>query len=218
MSKIIAFCGSKSSGKSTSATTFIELVGSAGVEELAIAGHLKTACAEVFQVDYDKFINPALKEVELDDFILLDRQNLAALLKAFMVEEYDFDQVIRPHCGRICRTPRALLQYIGTEVLHPIDPLIHMKVAMKKRDPNKTTLITDLRFKAEFNYLIGNPDFLPVYVKNSGAEMAASADAHPSERQYEEFKAKCYLLNNEGSMADLKSGITEFISKSLGAL
>lgn len=214
MRNVVAFCGSKGSGKSTSATLFKELV-TLPVEEIAIAGHLKEACARVWKMDINLFLDPALKEVELEDFIVLERAELQALLKEFMVHDYVFDQHVRPHLGRICRTPRALLQYIGTEVLHPIDSLIHIKVAMAKKDPAKITLITDLRFAAEFNYLKEkhDADFLPVYVKNPSAEIKASVDAHASERDYVKFVARCRVLNNEASLQDLKSGINELIKE-----
>lgn len=209
---VIAFCGSKGSGKSTSAIVFKDLVG-VPTEEIAIAGHLKEACARVFSVEYDKFINPKLKEVELEDFIVLDAKNLKALLAEFLVKDYNYDSVVRPHIGRVLRTPRGLLQYIGTEVLHSIDPLIHVKVAFQKKDPTKITIITDLRFVAEFEYFNSSESFLPVYVKNAAAELTASVDAHPSERQFELFKARCYLLNNEGSMADLNVEISKLIQE-----
>jgi energy-coupling factor transporter ATP-binding protein EcfA2 len=210
MSKIVAFCGSKGSGKSTSATLFKEVF-PGEVEEIAIAGHLKTACAQVFGVDHNKFIDPSLKEVELEDYLVLDRAGIENLLKAFLVENIEYDAHVRPHLGKVIRTPRQLLQYIGTEVLHPIDPLVHVKVAMAKRNPDMVCLITDLRFKAEFEYFKREheADFFPVYVKNPAAEIAASVDAHPSERQYESFVPKCTVLSNEGTLAELKAKLQE---------
>lgn len=209
---IIAFCGSKGSGKSTSATLFKELIG-APTEEIAIAGHLKDVAAKVFDVDYNKFIDPKLKEVELEDFVLLNSDNLKTLMASFFVTDYSYDKHIRPHLGRVLRTPRALLQYIGTEVLHPLDPLIHVKTALKKKDPNKLTVITDLRFVAEFKYFNASKEFVPVYVKNAAAELAASVDAHPSERQFENFKSSCRLLSNEGNMEELRTGLRTLITE-----
>lgn len=192
----LAFCGSKGSGKSTSATVFKELF-SGPTEEIAIAGHLKEVCSHVFEVDFDKFINPALKEVELETFVVLSAGNICAVLRKFFLKDINFDAHVRPHIGRVLRTPRALLQYVGTEILHPIDPLIHVKVAVKKKDPTKLTLITDLRFVAEFDYFSELADFVPVYVKNTAAENAAAADSHPSERQFFSFVNRCRFLNNE---------------------
>lgn len=211
---VIAFCGSKGSGKSTSATILKEFV-NAETEEIAIAGHLKEVCSKVFKIDYDKFINPDLKEVELDELTVLDSQNLVDLLLAFDVRNINSNEFIRPHLQRVLRTPRALLQYIGTEVLHPIDPLIHVKMAMKNKDANKLTIITDLRFLQEFNYFEENhtDEFLPVYVRNFMAESRASSDVHPSERQFELFKNKCIALNNNSTISDLRNGIMDLVKK-----
>lgn len=202
---IVAFCGSKGSGKSTSADLFKAFV-MKPTEEIAIAGHLKEVCAKIFGISYARFIDPTLKEVELEDYIVLDAANVQAVLKAFFIEKYDYDNHVRTHIGRVIRTPRALLQYIGTEVLHPIDPLVHVKVALKKKNPDRLTLITDLRFIAEFNYFKENyaTGFTPVYVRNPAAELKASVDAHPSERQFEQFKMQCRILDNQGSMDELR--------------
>lgn len=213
MGKIVAFCGSKGSGKSTSAAIFKE-VSTSEVEEIAIAGHLKEACAKVWNVSMSQFLDPKLKEVEFMTYIVLGRKDLETLLREFNITA-SVDNYTRPHIGRIIRTPRMLLQYIGTEVLHPIDPLVHIKMAMVKRDKTKTTLITDLRFVAEFRYLKENYDseFVPVYVQNPYAEVAASVDSHPSERQYIEFIPQCRLLPNMRTLSDLRSDITRLVTE-----
>lgn len=213
---VIAFCGSKGSGKSTSATLFKELI-QAPTEEIAIAGHLKEVCSRVFNVDFDKFVNPALKEVELEDFIVLTSDTVKTVLREFFVTEFEYNTHVRPHIGRILRTPRTLLQYIGTEVLHPIDPLIHVKAALKKKDPAKLTVITDLRFVAEFDYFCGVENFVPVYVRNVEAERVASTDAHPSERQLFLFNTKCRLLpNDEKTFSLLRERLTALIKEIYG--
>lgn len=213
---VIAFCGSKGSGKSTSATLFKETF-TGPTEEIAIAGHLKEVCAKVFNLDINYFLDPKLKEVELDELIVLDLKNLMQVLTDFMVNPVDKDRHCRPHVGKVLTTPRSLLQYIGTEVLHPIDPLIHIKVMIAKKDPNKLTLITDLRFAAEFEYLkTSSLTFTPVYVKNSIAEMRASSDSHASEREYVLFKNRCKELDNESNLGDLRSSIKGLIKEFYG--
>ena len=211
---VIAFCGSKGAGKSTSSVLF-NTVARLETEEIAIAGHLKTSCAEAFLLSMNLFLDPTLKEVELENFIVLDKANIESVLTLFDIKDFNYNSHVRPHIGRIIRTPRGLLQYIGTEVLHPIDPLIHAKIAIKNKNPNKLTTITDLRFVEEFNFFktqLGD-NFTPVYVKNSKAEIAASVDPHPSERQLALFKNKCYLLDNEHSIDLLKVGITKLIAE-----
>jgi len=203
---ILAFCGSKGSGKNTSADIFKEITG-VEVEELALAGHLKETCAEIFGIDYENFVNQELKERDLDTFICLDSENITAFLNAFNINGFIFDTHIRPHIGKILKTPREVLQYTGTEILHTIDPLIHAKMVVEKRDPTKVTILTDLRFVNEFNYFELRDDFTAVYVKNSAAEMVANKDPHPSEQELHEFKSFCYELDNQGSLIDLRENI-----------
>ncbi len=208
MNGIVAFCGSKGAGKSTSSDIF-KIFFHGEIEEVALAGHLKISCSEVFGVDMDKFLIPALKEVELENYVNLTQKNIEALLAAFNVTEFTYNDHVRPHVGKVLISPRKLLQYIGTEVLHPLDPLIHVKTMLAKKDPNKLTLITDLRFLNEFNYLNENysDNFVPYYVKNSRAELAAEDDTHPSERELLLFRDKCNLLPNETSLSELKRRI-----------
>lgn len=212
---IIAFCGSKGSGKSTSATIFTGLY-KGPTEELAFAGHLKNSCSKVFDVEMKYFLDPALKEVELDSYVNLTRQNLEALMKEFQVEAYDYDKHIRPHVGQVFDTPRRLLQYIGTEVLHPIDPLIHVKITLKLKDPNKLSIVTDLRFMQEFKALADREDFVGVYVYNMAAENRAASDGHASEKGVFEFKDQCILLPNNGSMIELENYLKSLIEMEYG--
>lgn len=207
---VIAFCGSKGSGKSTSASIF-KTIFNGPTEELAFAGHLKNVCSKVFNVDMKYFLDPKLKEVELDSYINLTGTNIQSVLKEFYITEYDFDTHVRPHMGRVFYTGRSLLQYVGTEVLHPLDPLIHVKVTMKNKDPNKLSIITDLRFTQEFEYLEKRDDFVPVYVHNVQAEEAAKSDTHPSERQLELFKDRCLKLDNNLTLHSLQSFLTHLV-------
>lgn len=213
---IIAFCGSKFSGKSTSASIFKDLIGTQ-TEEIAIAGHLKEAASRVFKLNMSLFLDPALKEVELDEMVLLTRDRVEGIMREFDVNDYTYDAHIRPHVGRVIRTPRALLQYLGTEVLHPIDPLIHVKKAIRKKDPAKLTVITDLRFAAEFDYFnTGSYEFTPVYVRNAAAEARASVDGHASERQFELFRTRCTLLPNDGNMIELSESLAGLVRRTYG--
>lgn len=212
---VIAFCGSKFSGKSTSATILKELF-QGETEELAFAGHLKEVCSKAFNVEMKYFLDPSLKEVELQNYVTLNKANIEQVFKLFDVTEYTYDKNVRPHISQVFDTPRSLLQYIGTEVLHPIDPLIHAKITMKKKDPTKLSIITDLRFLLEFEYLVqAHSDFIPVYVSNKTAESNASGDTHRSETDLKLFKSKCQTLDNNGDIPALKSGIQKIIDKSI---
>lgn len=213
---ILAFCASKKSGKSTS-FEFLKEAYSGEIEELALAGHLKKVCAQVFNIDMQYFTDQDLKERELNKYVVLRVTELDQIYKEFGVYEQvkqEYNKYYRDHNGKVLYTPRKLLQYIGTEVLHPIDPLIHVKTALRIKDKNKLTVVTDLRFKAEYDYFLtqNDYDFKPFYIKNNLAEEAAKADLHPSERQLELFKDECLVIDNNGSLGDLKNQINNLVS------
>lgn len=214
MIKLVAFCGAKESGKSTSAELFKSLI-SRATEEIAFAGHLKTTCSKVFGVDMKYFLDPKLKEVELPNFIRLTKDLIEQVFAEFEITEYDYDKHIRPHMGQVFDTGRRLLQYIGTEVLHPLDKLIHVNITMKKVNPNVITLVTDLRFPQEFDAVYTNPEFLPVYVDNKRAEDAAAADSHASERGWQQFKDRCVRLDNNGDLSQLTANLKKLIEERL---
>lgn len=214
MIKIIAFCGAKESGKSTSAVLFKQLV-SSETEEVAFAGHLKTACSKVFGLGMENFLDTKLKEKELENYINLTPETIEQVFAEFEITEFTFDQHVRKHVGQVFDTPRKLLQYIGTELLHPLDKLIHVNFALKKVNPDVITLVTDLRFPQEFDAMHGREDFLPVYVSNVKAELAAEADSHASEKGWQKFKDRCVVLDNNGTLADLTEKLKTLVVERL---
>lgn len=209
--KLVAFCGAKESGKSTSAELFKTLVTDSKINEVAFAGHLKNTCSKVFNIDMKYFIDTKLKESELDRYIHFSKETILAIFQEFGVNQYDFDTHVRPHMGQVVDTPRRLLQYVGTNLLHPIDPLIHVNVTLRNIDPTAVTLVTDLRFAQEFDALCNTPGFMPVYVSNLKAELNASTDSHPSERGWQLFRDRCVILDNNGSLADLTTNLKALI-------
>lgn len=210
--KLVAFCGAKESGKSTSAILFKDLIGQPTVE-VAFAGHLKEVCSQVFDVEMKYFLEPKLKERELNDYKQLTKERVEKIFELFDVTTFDYDKHIRPHTGQVFDTPRKILQYVGTEVLHPIDPLIHVNVTLKKINPDVITLVTDLRFPQEFDALYGREDFLPVHVQNTRAELAAEADSHASEKGWQKFKDRCVVLDNNGPISKLTDNLKQMIKE-----
>lgn len=198
MSKIIAFTGSKGSGKSTACKVLNQRLEK--VNSVMIAGTLKKAICETFEFDLDRLDDQVYKEAELSNPIELDRSSLIKIVEYFGVD-YNYDMHLRTHVGYIVYSLRELLQFIGTEVLHPIDPLIHIKAAEKELTKDGINVVTDLRFEQEFDYFNNsNYDFIPFYIQNFGAEAVAAGDTHPSETQLQNFKGKCTKITNNDDL------------------
>lgn len=206
--QILAFAGSKGSGKTTAFSVIANNF--TGVHEAMLAGKLKRGVCEVYGFDFNRLDDLAYKESELDIPVELTRDNLTAMATYFGVE-FDYDTHLRTHVGYTCDTLRHLLQYIGTEVLRGIDNDIHVKTVVRDLPKEGLVVITDLRFEGEFNYFYENHqnEFFPFYVKNNAAELAAEGDNHPSETDLQKFKNKCGLIDNNYSLQEYKATILE---------
>lgn len=211
---IIAFAGSKGSGKTTSFDIIKDTF--ENVHEVMLAGLLKKVCSEVFGFDETRLVDLAYKEEELEDPIMLTKDNLEKIVSQF-TDTINFDTQIRPFMGKILDTRRQVLQYIGTDVLHEVDKLVHTKTAVANMPKDGIIVVTDLRFEEEFNYFKENhaDEFFPFYIRNSAAEIAAEGDTHPSETQLHNFKNKCDLIDNNFSLADLRTKVINSVRKTL---
>lgn len=203
---IIAFAGSKGSGKTTSFETVLSNFD--GVTELMFAKKLKDICTEIFSLDPDRLNDQAYKESYFEDPIRLERVQIEQIITYFGYP-LNYDKDIRRHSGMMLETPRQLLQYVGTDLLHGVDKEIHIKSILDQIPEDGMAVITDLRFEQEFDYFEKNypGEFFPFYIKNSSAELAAEGDTHPSETQLQNFKNKCCLIDNNFTLQELKDKV-----------
>ncbi len=208
MKKIIGLTGVKGSGKTTT-FNFIKQLCPAAIE-IMIANKLKDVCAKVFNIPRIAFDDPKLKEVELSELVELDTDNISECIKLFNYTP-DFDSHIRPHIGKVLVHPRQVAQYIGTEVLRSVDPVIHCKQATVGMPEDGIFVVTDIRFPNEYDFFANDStcEFHPFYVKNTGAECAM--DTHSSEAFILEIGKKCVTLNNDGTIQELASRVEKLV-------
>lgn len=205
--KVIGICGSKGAGKTTVYQMLKEVYGDL-LQEVPLADHLKETCAKVSGLKLEYFVSQDLKERELENYVVLTEDRIKSIFEAFNLkegEDYKYDENVRPHISRVFYTPRQMLQYVGTEVLRPIDPLIHVKTVIAKCQEGKVAVVPDVRFNSEFDYFSKNSDsFLPLYVNNNDAEAAAATDGHKSELEFRDFAGKCFKIDNNGTLHQLR--------------
>lgn len=211
---IIAFAGYKGSGK----TTAFEIVKNkySEVYEVTLAKHLKTVLSQVFEIPINYFKDPNLKDLELENEVYLEKEQIASVIKAFNKEPI-YDTQVRPFMGKVLYTPRTLMQFIGTEILHKIDPLIHTKYAVSNMPDSGTVIVTDIRFYKEFLYFEENfkKEFNLFYINNLNAETLAYKDKHSSEKELDFFKSRGIYIDNNGYLEDFKINVLSHIRRTL---
>lgn len=211
--KVIAFAGSKGAGKTTAFEALRQEFKN-GLYELTLAGHLKKVCAEAFKIDESEFHDPVLKEAPLEDPIYIEAPQIDLIIRCFGYEP-EYNDHIRPFVGTVVNTRRQLLQFIGTDVLHKVDKLIHVNYAAQSMPKDGLVVITDLRFLNEFDYFNDKhkDEFVPFYIKNHRAELAAEGDTHPSEKQLLLFRDKCEAIDNNSDMVDFQKRVVSRIKE-----
>jgi hypothetical protein len=202
---VFGLIGAKGAGKTTAFKIMKEL--NPEIVEITLAKKLKETCANIFELPFEIFDDPKLKEKTLDIPIYLSRDSIEAILISFG-QVLNFNAYIRHHIGKIFTTPRKAMQYIGTEILRSIDENIHCEQASENINGKKSAVVTDIRFPSEAKFFQKNyNDFLMLYIKNTHAEMAAQVDNHASERHLETLKKGALIIENETSIDAFEKNI-----------
>lgn len=104
------------------------------------------------------------------------------------------------------KSPRELLQLLGTEVGRSIDSEVWIKSCFNKLDPNKRWAITDVRFPNEAAAIKERGGII-IKVVRDGFD-SGSRNEHASESQIDQIPCD-YLLTNYGSLDDLRSQVQD---------
>ncbi len=214
MRKVIVLVGPKSCGKTTTFNLLKENVErdfeGKVVVELTLAGKLKSTVGSVFNLSHAQLNDPVLKEAYLEDPIYIEAAQVEALVEQFG-HKADYNTHIRDHVGKVCNTPRELLQYVGTQVLRRLDDNIHINTLIKQinDDENRVYVVTDARFTNEFEFFekAFGRNFVPLYIKNPNAEVIADQATHESETQYRQFRNRCALVDNNSTIPHLLNNV-----------
>ncbi len=150
MNKIIAIAGRKLSGKSLLSKTLIE----EGFEKFSFADYLKKTVSNFFQLQPEDLYDQVRKEKEFDTFLVWNEE----VAKGYS-QVVDVDLVPVGHFGTVIKTPRQLLQFVGTEILKSYDKLFHVKKTIENLNPSKNYVCDDLRFPEERDALRHVKDF-----------------------------------------------------------
>lgn len=198
---IISLVGAKQSGKTTSAHILQEMF--SGAYMTAIADKLKIECSVAYDIDPIHFHSQDLKEKSMIYPIRTKIENLSHIIESFKL--YPDQRVNVPSDVLLelattnLRTPRDIMQHIGMFVRKVFGKHVHLKHLDLSND---ITIVSDVRFKNEFDYLdkLAGYIHIPLYIHNKEAEN--SGDNHVSEQEYKKFIKKCTLVDNNDKDID----------------
>lgn len=205
MTILLGLCGAKYAGKTSTFNILKEL--NPAIQEITLAKQMKKVCSRVFSLPMRFFDDPSLKEAQLTQPVYLSTTILEALLIAYNLPLKR--DLYRKHVGKTLDTPRRILQYVGTEFLRTIELQIHCRVANDSlKSDTKVAVVTDIRFPDEREFFEKHSsNFMMVYVRNTKAENVANTDTHASEKYLTDLKLNALIIDNDGTLADLRNEI-----------
>ncbi len=206
--KVIAFCGPAGSGKDTCHLALAEL-GLVNEQKIALAGNLKKLCGRFFHIHPSVFEDRILKEKEFDYSEPLTEENIRNLaMAAYEMLPYDVSKMgdLTKHVGVKFRSPRHMLQYVGTEIIrNTLDITWHLRGAFADETKTGIYAITDLRFASEAEFvknLLGDRVRI-CFINNTNVKIDMS---HPSESEVLKIKDMegVTVVDNSSTIEDLK--------------
>lgn len=229
--KIIGLIGPKGSGKDASYEILKDAKRVDG--KISFAGPLKAICGEVFGLHFNLLNDPDLKEKEMKEPIVLTARHIRAIRN--LCEDYvnpvtpDGQLLYRSNAisvvgleGRQFKTPRELMQIIGTELIRDrIWKGWHRTAAFSEKALSKlkktgTYAVTDVRFLDEHQFLQAKfgKAYEAYYVDRPEASekltaSVAKGNAHQSETETQVLREmlKDSVIENYGDLDDLKNTV-----------
>lgn len=226
--RVIGLIGPKGSGKDASYEILRDAKRVDG--KISFAGPLKEICGKVFDLHFNLLNDPVLKEKELATPITLTRKNIKNILQ--MCEQYvpsvqkDGRMLYRSEAvsvvgleGRMFKTPRELMQIIGTELIRDrVYKGFHREaafseLALSKLKKDGVYAVTDVRFLDEHTFLEAKygTAYKPYYVDRPEASekltaSIATGNAHQSETETQKIRELLAdsTIENHGDLKDLK--------------
>jgi len=204
---VVAFCGPSGSGKDTIVDHFINK----GIfaKKASFADYLKNLCSKLTKLPKDYFYNkkdePLEKPFRLDEKQVLYIAEEVRRAVPYDVLPYDKFKPAKirrdKYIMKEMKTPREILQYVGTEVMKDFFGPVHAYLTCNQvKKSNGVIGISDLRFVDELETC--NNFFKFFYPIRIVGRNEKTGDLHRSEVEYKTLKVFAEI-KNDGTLEDL---------------
>jgi hypothetical protein len=191
MGKWVAIAGVKYSGKDSFGDFFVQK----GYTKINFADNLKHLCASVFAKNIDLFYDSKLKEVDFDTPVIVATSHIDAI-NEWVHKTHTFS-VEGKHVGKFLKSPREILQYVGTEILRDAYPDYHTEATMLEMAKYHLMICSDIRFPNERDIMDKKAkelkhQFMAFYIRRPGF----LGDSHASETSVQSTDMGIIIENN----------------------
>lgn len=205
---ILALSGKKKSGKDT-VSDF--LVKDQGFIKLSLATPLKDLIIKVFRIDKELLYDDDKKDKEFDYFITIDYSHLDKI-RDIITEEWGFSidyetrEYIEEFYGMEIKTPRQLMQIIGTDLIRKNirDDIFIVLLLEKIKKSQRPIVIADARLHNERETLLNIGAILGLVKRKLPEDFS---DNHISENDLGEEDEYDLIIDNNIDLNQLRSEI-----------
>ncbi len=221
MSFILGISGFAGSGKDTIGDYLVAHHGWNG--KLQFARNLKDMCKSTFGLSEYQVSDHEGKKSVFKNPVKLTQTHVNLLL-AWMCKTHETTGITKDRraevmamivgsYGKEFKTPREILQFVGTEFCRTIIPTYHVDIIAQKiqKDQGKW-IITDVRFPNEAEMLKSISGVI-IRVERPGLIIAEDVKRHPSETALADWKFDAVVQNDVERVEDLYLKVDKFLEE-----
>jgi hypothetical protein len=205
---ILALSGKKKSGKDTIADF---LVKDQNFVKISLATPLKNLIIDVFKIESKYLNDDSLKDKELPEFITIDYEHIDKIRQIVSENwgfpiDYEAREKLESFYGTEIKTPRKLMQTIGTDMLrnHIRDDIFIVLLAQALKEACQPVVIPDARLQNEREFLKKIGAVMAIVKRHNPQE---KADDHISENDLGKEDDYDLVIENNIELGQLRSEI-----------
>lgn len=216
-SMVVAFMGPKQSGKTTACDVLAEDFG--GIK-LSFVTELKSIVKSAFGFTDDQMGKDKDQPVATGVIRFRERE-MASVLRSMsdMLDSVNPNNTFRwasvaanQWVPKEFKTPREVLQWVGTEFIHAVYPDFHCEMLASKIKPNNLYFVDDLRFVSEHDYVNKIVPMFKVVRITGRNEVKSGKEEHASESNWKKINAE-YKIDNSDTLTKYKNNVKFLFKK-----
>lgn len=176
-----------------------------GFVKRAFAGNLKECCKHVFDLTDIQVHGVEEKQALLDSPVIFDSKHYGGIL-AWMSSSINTTVVPMTYlfsalAGTVLRTPRDILQFVGTEIMRGQFHDYHTTVCFYDMPKDRDVVLSDVRFVNEAKAVINAGGFCVKILRDVG-KMSEKNKSHKSEVDLDSWEGWSAVLDNKKAGLD----------------
>lgn len=201
---IVGISGKARSGKDRTSEVFIKH----GFTRISFADELKRMLSDVFCLPLETFYDDNLKDSPFETPVVITNTHLVLIESHITTFTSNNADSLYDHAGVEVKSPREMMQYVGTEVCRKVDDELWLKAFKHRTKGFDNVVCPDVRLPNERNLIRELNGFL-FWIDRPG--LVTNVPQHVSETSYGPISEYDVVINNNGTLDNLKHSVNAYL-------